>query len=148
MVEKKDPGVTREEIMEMIASMKNGMPKTWMELCYKGAMTFGVPVVILAVILLMAYQTFPPWVRANIETQKSLTTNLDRQTQNIEAQTENLTAQTEAIQEVRDSIKRMVADNSAIVKFTENVSAEHAKQAEQHEAMISTLQAIGDKLGE
>ena len=151
-----------ESMLRELLSRQQEVPKTWMELVYRTSMTLGVPTVILGVLLFIAYQTFPPFVNANIETQKSLTTNLDKQTANIEAQTkslqaqtQNLEAQTSAIQEVQSAVVEIVETERQAQTAMLNIERDHTQIKEDHvqqmttqKAMVDTLEAISNKLNQ
>jgi len=140
--------VVKHTVEEAMAtkSSGNGTPKNWMEFLYFSLRTFGVPVVALGVLLLIFYQTFPGWVQASIETQKSLTKNLDLQTENITIQRKHIEMNAANLQEVTDNVAGITKCWETMAKFQGQVSQQHEQQTVQHEAMISTLGKISEKL--
>ena len=117
------------------------VPRTLVEFAWQAAQTFGIPVVILGVAMLIAYQTLPGWVDANIQTQKSLTANLDKLTGNVDAlnvyaRDTEIFRKTVAVEHamaldkitcvekaVDEDSKRQQAISAAMVKTLENISA-------------------------
>lgn len=129
------------EVVEKSTQNKNGgngAPKNWTELIWKSASTFGIPTVIVGVFVLIAYQTFPDWVKANIQTQQSLTTNLEEQTQNIEAQTKATQQVTATISEVRDTIKQVADDSKSQRQFTEQMNQDHRTQIDSQKKILES----------
>jgi len=103
-------------------------------------------VVALGVLLLIFYQTFPGWVQASIETQQSLTKNLDVQTENITAQRKNIEQNAANLEDVAERVAGIAKCWETMAKFQGQVSEDHVQQTTQHEAMITALGKISDKL--
>jgi len=132
----------------------NGTPKNITELLWKGAMSFGVPTIVLGVVVAIVYQTAPKYIESNITTQKSLTTNLEKQTENLEQQTENLDQQGENLNKAAktlDALTQSVAeiadwDSSASAQFQETVYKEHGQCLEDHQMQMEKLTEIESKI--
>jgi len=139
---------------------KFGTPKTLYEFMWQAAQTFGVPIAAFLVILFIAYQTIPNWVNANIETQKSLTKNLDSQTdklgtvgtqlKNVGDQLEDVakySRETEAFRVVVSTEhKAMIADVAEIKQCTVKASEDRKQQMTEHKAMIQTLETLCEEI--
>lgn len=129
------------------------MPKTIYEFLWQGAQTFGIPSIAFGVILVIVYQTFPAWVNANIETQTSLSKNLNRQTDNLVSlgnTLENLQSygrETEVFRkEVAVEHDEMAKELHAVKMATDTICIEQTRQREEHRAIVETLKQLCDTL--
>jgi len=138
-------GTDQERLAELVAtavadavsrSRNNDVPKSWLEFTWKASMSFGIPVILLGVVALIFYQTFPSWVRANIETQQALTKNLGLQTANMEDQGK-------CVKSIGDNMDALSRDMST---FTKSVTSQHAQQTVEHKEIVSTLESISSKI--
>jgi len=128
-------------------------PKTFVEFLWQAAQTFGVPAAAFGVILLIIYQTFPAWVQASIETQNSLSRNLDLQTENIKSLGVTLDAlqvyATETAKfrkDVEIEHKTMGAEMHEIKLVTDTLLQEQARQRDEHKAIVDTLKLLCEQL--
>ena len=151
--------LVEKTVADTLSRLKNGngngryMPKTLWEFLWQGAQTFGIPAVAFGVVLLIIYQTFPAWIQANIETQVSLTKNLDVQSDNLKQLSNTLddvarySRETEVFRkQVVVEHKTMAADIDSVKQCTTKLEEGQARQQTEHLAIVETLKKICDEL--
>ena len=136
--------VVATAVAQSIKTNGNGVPKNWTELVWKSAMSFGVPTLVLGVIVLIVYQTAPAYIESNIATQKSLTNNLDKQTENLDKQTINLDKASDTLDKLTQNVDEIKDwDTPAAIEFQNSVREEHQAAMDDHREQMTLLVEIG-----
>ena len=133
--------------VEVAMKARNGTPKTVYEFMMEAARSFGVPTVLLLVMMMIIYQTVPGWINANIETQNSLTKNLGIQTDNMKALGGTLESLQKYGRETELFRKEVSVDHIAMANelhqvktVSDTVLVEQVRQREEHKAIMETQQ--------
>jgi len=143
---------TRAEIKEAIEAAMKSKPaptKTVYDYAMEVGRTFGASAVILIVLMGIAYQTIPGYVAANIETQKSLTKNLDLQTENIKKLVPSLEALQEDAVDFEAFRQEVSVDHIAMAKELRvlklvqvGLAVSQQMQRDEHKAIMETQEGI------
>ena len=135
------------EVMKKNGNGNGRTPKTWTEFAWMASMSWGPLGLLLVFGIYVGCKTIPNITDSTIEMQKSLITNLDKQS-------EYMKKQTEVADEMNEGIQEIVATEKETAIFMpqalndHKVSNELQLQAlEDHQKLCADIQAVKEAVG-